>query len=195
MEGNGSQHGVSACIIARNEERLIGDCLNSVRPFVNEVCVLDTGSSDRTVAIATGCGARVASFPWSDDFASARNAALALCKQPWILMIDADETFDPDSGPALSRILHGSSDHLAFLVARDDLAAQGGSRSVLLTRLFRNRPDIRYSYPVFEDIGPSLHRIEPKPILNVMKKHPELFADLPAIPADVAITPGFVFKP
>lgn len=64
-------------VIARNEAALIGGCLDSARAVVDAMIVLDTGSSDETVAIATATGAKVYPFAWSDDFAAARNAALA----------------------------------------------------------------------------------------------------------------------
>jgi len=64
-------------VIARNEARAIERCLSSARPWVDEMVVLDTGSTDHTVALARACGARVHHFAWVDDFSAARNAALA----------------------------------------------------------------------------------------------------------------------
>ena len=78
-------------MIARNESRCIERCLKSVREWVDEMVVLDTGSTDDTVDIAKACGARVAHFEWIDDFSAARNAALALTQAPWRLVMDADE--------------------------------------------------------------------------------------------------------
>ena len=69
---------IALVLIARNESRAIERCLASVRPWVDEMIVLDTGSVDDTPAIAARCGARVTHFTWIDDFAAARNAALAL---------------------------------------------------------------------------------------------------------------------
>ncbi len=78
-------------MIVRDEARCIERCLDSVRPFVDDMLVLDTGSHDATVAIAQRCGAVVQHFAWIDDFAAARNAALALTQAPWRLVLDADE--------------------------------------------------------------------------------------------------------
>lgn len=83
--------GVDLVMIARNEARCIGRALDSVRPWVDAMWVLDTGSSDDTVAIAQAHGAQVRAFDWCDDFAAARNAALALSTAPWRLVLDADE--------------------------------------------------------------------------------------------------------
>jgi len=78
-------------LIARDEARCIERCLRSVAAHVDEICVLDTGSVDDTPALARRHGARVAHWRWCDDFAAARNAALALTDCDWRLVLDADE--------------------------------------------------------------------------------------------------------
>lgn len=82
---------VALVMIARDEARCIARCLDSVRPWVDRMVVLDTGSRDDTVAIAQGCGAEVHQAPWPDDFAQARNQALDLAGCDWHLVLDADE--------------------------------------------------------------------------------------------------------
>ena len=77
-------------MIVRNEERFLAECLASVRDEVDELCIVDTGSSDGTIAIAESFGARVKCVEWRDDFAWARNHALDMASQPWILVLDAD---------------------------------------------------------------------------------------------------------
>jgi len=78
-------------MIVRDEEASLERCLASARAWVDEIVVVDTGSSDATPEIARRLGARVGSFAWSDDFSAARNAALALAEAPWRLVLDADE--------------------------------------------------------------------------------------------------------
>ena len=82
---------IALVMIVRNEARCIERCLASARPWVDEMVVLDTGSTDATAALAAGGGARVAHAAWQDDFAWARNRALALTDAPWRLVLDADE--------------------------------------------------------------------------------------------------------
>lgn len=82
---------VALVMIVKNEARAIQRCLNSVASYVDSMIVLDTGSTDNTVELAKECGANVYHFNWCDDFAAARNAALAYSKSDWNLIIDADE--------------------------------------------------------------------------------------------------------
>ncbi len=78
-------------MIARDEAGAIGRALESVRPHVERMIVLDTGSTDATREIARATGAEVSDFTWRDDFAAARNAALDLSDADWNLVLDADE--------------------------------------------------------------------------------------------------------
>ena len=89
---------VTACLIVKNEEQMLGACLESVRDAVDEIVVYDTGSNDRTVQIAREAGATVVEGEWEDSFAVARNAALRHATGEWVLSIDADERLqtDPD---------------------------------------------------------------------------------------------------
>ena len=85
---------LSLAMIVKDEETALGHCLGSVRGLVDEMVVVDTGSTDRTVAIAESFGARIGRFPWIDDFAAARNESLRLCTGDWVLVLDADEAVD-----------------------------------------------------------------------------------------------------
>lgn len=102
---------IALVMIVRDEARCIERCLASARPWVDEMLVLDTGSADATAEIAQRCGARVAHFRWVDDFAAARNAALALTDAAWCLVLDADEWIS-DGGAALAALRH---EPLAFI--------------------------------------------------------------------------------
>jgi hypothetical protein len=82
---------IALALIARDEARCIARCLASVRPWVDRLLVLDTGSTDATVELARQAGAEVHRFDWIDDFSAARNRALALADGDWNLVLDADE--------------------------------------------------------------------------------------------------------
>ena len=89
--GSDKKPGVSLCMIVKDEEDNLARCLASVKPIVDEMIVVDTGSTDRTRDIAEFLGARVYDFEWKDDFAEARNFSLSKAKGGWILILDADE--------------------------------------------------------------------------------------------------------
>jgi len=82
---------VSLSMITRNEERFLGACLASVQGAVDEVVIVDTGSTDHTLDIVRAFGAKIGFREWDDHFANARNAALAMCTGDWVISLDADE--------------------------------------------------------------------------------------------------------
>ena len=91
---------LSGVVIAKNEGDRIGRCVASLAAICSEVIVLDSGSSDDTVVLATAAGARVEQQPWL-GFAAQKNAAIARASQPWVLLLDADEWLDADDLPKL----------------------------------------------------------------------------------------------
>lgn len=100
---------LSLALIVRNEAELLGPCLESARPWVDEIVAVDTGSTDGTQELLRAAGARVFDFPWVDDFSAARNAALDHCTGDWVLILDADEELDAASGPLLRRLAEGGA--------------------------------------------------------------------------------------
>lgn len=110
---------LSLAMIVKNEQESLGHCLASVKELVDEIVILDTGSVDRTVAIARSFGARVESFTWVDDFSAARNVALARCTGDWVLVLDADEAIDALDHEAIRRALENPSFDAYYLWLRD----------------------------------------------------------------------------
>lgn len=82
---------ISACLIVKNEEELLPGCLDSIRSWVDELIVVDTGSTDRTMEIARSYGAKVYEHPWEGSFSKARNYSLQYATKDWLFIIDADE--------------------------------------------------------------------------------------------------------
>ena len=103
---------VSLCMIVKNEEKCLAGCLACLKPVVDEMIIVDTGSSDRTVDIAVAFGAKVFDFTWSGDFSAARNHSLSSALGRWILVMDADELLSERDFTRLQQLLHGSSEKL-----------------------------------------------------------------------------------
>ncbi len=82
---------ISLAMIVKNEEKVLRECLNSVKDIVDEMVLVDTGSEDDTVDIAKEFGAKLYEFKWCNDFSFARNFAAEKCSGDWILVLDADE--------------------------------------------------------------------------------------------------------
>ena len=92
---NGSRETVSLCMIVKDEEESLAKCLSSIKSLVDEIIIVDTGSTDKTKAIAEVFGARVFDFPWTEDFSKARNFSLSKAAGDWILVLDGDEVLSP----------------------------------------------------------------------------------------------------
>lgn len=141
---------LSACLIVRDEERFLDRCLASLRGHVDEICVLDTGSSDRSVEIARSHGAILGFRAWDDDFSAARNASLELASGDWILQIDADEELVAPLDDAWSSLRDPSA--FCALVELDLRGDAGRSERTWQPRLFRRDPRLRYRRPLHETI-------------------------------------------
>lgn len=146
---------LSVCIIAKNEEKFLPDCLDSIKTVANEIILVDTGSSDRTVEIAKSYNCKVFNFPWQNDFSKARNFALEKAQSDWILSIDADERLlNPD---ALSSKLKKVKKNIGgFLINVVSEATRADGKfdvySTSLLRLFRSQPKIRFYGIIHEQI-------------------------------------------
>ena len=160
---------VSLCMIVKNEENCLARCLASARPVAHELIVVDTGSTDRTVDIARVFGAKVGYFPWTGNFAEARNRSLQQAQGSWILVLDADEVIAPrDYDVIRGLVLDAAATKTAWRVLTRNYTirhpngwcANDGSYPVeergggwfpsSKVRLFRNSRSVRFSGVVHE---------------------------------------------
>lgn len=189
-------------MIVRNEAAFLDDCLTSIAAEVDEIVIVDTGSTDRTREIAARHGARVIDRPWADDFAAARNCALDHATADWILYIDADERLVVPSPGAL-RAATGDPDVVALSVLFEPRVNYTPYREL---RLFRRDDRIRFRGVIHETVHPDLEslvhsdgmRIEPSDIrLNHVGYEGDLThkhrRNLPLLEAAVKATPHRVF--
>ncbi|MBI5398085.1 glycosyltransferase family 2 protein [Candidatus Woesearchaeota archaeon] len=170
--------GISLCMIVKNESQYLRPCLESIKPFVDELIIVDTGSADDTIAIAKEFGAKVSSFVWCDDFSAARNESLKYATKEWILVLDADEQLISSDINALKTLLQDpslkASEVLGFQLDQRTYSKVSTPKSLpnlvkhplvskypyyvshKLVRLFKNTPKISYRYTIHELVEPSI---------------------------------------
>ena len=144
-------------MIVKNEADLLDRCLASVADFVDEIVIVDTGSTDRTVDIATSYGAIVIHHQWQDDFAEARNLSLAHATGDWILWMDADEELESEDGPTLRETIEVSEEPILLIQLTNyyGSAPPDSNRAYQIAhhRLFRNGRGFRFAQPIHEQLN------------------------------------------
>jgi Flp pilus assembly protein TadD len=167
---------LSFIMIVKNEEHCLGECLGAIHGVADEIVVVDTGSSDGTVAVAQEYGAKVVEIPWDDDFAEARNRSIQEATGDWLLHLDADEIVDPAGVTRIRELIDedgAGADAIEVTLANycdtlrawrwvpsrsgDPLAkGRAGYIAVGLLRLFRNHRGFEYRDAVHENITASV---------------------------------------
>ena len=168
-------------MIVRNAEQDLRPCLESARPLVDQMVIVDTGSSDRTREIAAEYGATILSFPWNDDFAEARNVAIGPMTTDWVLVLDADEELAPEAGGAIPALLRRSQGVGGYRVPirnyipnrycleydrisrvnHDDVPRARGAPAWTehtMVRLFRRHPEILFRGCVHETVDEQIKK-------------------------------------
>ena len=167
-------HGISLCMIVKNEQQRIADCLDAVDLLVDEKIVVDTGSTDETIHIATAHGAQIINYQWNFNTAAARNTGLRAANFEWILVLDADETIDKSDFVTLKNLIQKIDIDGIILSQRNYIndpevenwrpvdgsypqeADFAGYFDINVIRLFRNRSDILYTGHAHELVEESL---------------------------------------
>lgn len=131
---------ISLCMIVKNEIKYIEECLQAALPYVDEIVVADTGSTDGTLEILEKYGCRVYHFDWVNDYAKARNFAISKAKYNWILSLDGDEIiveFDKEEVNKLVKSNYGEI--LGMVKNRSFIGDISKVRSTLLPRFFHKK--------------------------------------------------------
>lgn len=147
---------ISQCMIVKNEEANMERALSWGKEIMWEQIVVDTGSTDRTVEIATAMGATVYHIPWNDDFAAAKNFAIGKAKGEWIAFLDADEVFAPGDEKKLAGLLENIKNTKADGVATGWMQLDDKDRVTVAgtqIRVFRNRDGLEYRRRIHEQLG------------------------------------------
>ncbi len=149
---------LTVCLLTRNDERSLGRAVRSVLDVADQVVVADTGSTDRTVEIASELGAEVHAFAWDDDFAAGRNFALDQARNDGILWLNPDEELTPESLPVVRDWLADPTIFGLIVQIQELLREDSPDRFSVTTdlRLFRKHPKARYEGRLHPAFPPSL---------------------------------------
>ena len=167
---------ISLCMIVKNEEAVLARCLNSIAELVDEMVIVDTGSTDKTKEIAQSYGAKVYDFPWQDDFSLARNFAFDQATQEYLLWLDADDVLEPKDqaaflelkktlDPAVQMVM------LPYHVAFDENGIP--TFSYYRERLMRRDAGFRFEGEIHEAIVPRGLTIEGDAAITHRKPRPD----------------------
>lgn len=168
---------ISLCMIVKDEESYLAQALTSAKPIVDEIIIVDTGSTDQTPAIATSFGAKVFFQEWKDDFSFHRNFSIDRATGDWILVLDADECLSSSSHAKILELVRQPQNAYLFIqrhYSNDSRLSNftpcsgefpewersyGGYFESALCRLFPRRKDIRYRGRIHELVEPSLQEL------------------------------------
>lgn len=153
------------CMIVKNEEDNLPRCLESVKDIVDEMVIVDTGSTDSTIDIAKRYGATVYEFPWNGSFSDARNHSLKHAGCDWILMMDADEEMDRSSHAAVKAIVE-DKDNDTDAYYGESICYAGDTQGFdtilnLNLRLVRNGKGYFFTQPIHEQLWSNIYEKNP----------------------------------
>lgn len=162
---NKKKQTLSLCMIVKNEERFIAGCLESVKEIVDQIVILDTGSTDKTLEIAQKYNAEIHHFKWCDDFSKARNESIKYAVSDWILWLDADERLTFSSSRQLLKELVKGRKPVIYQVQINNKTTDAASAYLSTAyRLFTNKRGIAFKGRIHEQLAYDLNF--PKPDLR-----------------------------
>ncbi len=156
MSENNKTYNCTLSMIVKNEEKYLRDCLESVKDVVDEIVIVDTGSTDQTLKIAKEYDAKIFHFEWINDFSEARNYALSKTSGRWVLYLDADERLSNDSKKELKEIVL-KNENAAYKCIVSSIDTHNSKPNVFkYPRLFKYNPKLKFVGSIHEQIYDSL---------------------------------------
>ena len=174
---------ISLCMIVKNEEQFIEQCLNSVKGLVDEFIIVDTGSEDKTMEIIKSLNLnnlKIINYEWKDDFSKARNISLKYATKEWILVLDADETISKKDHEKIKELTKkknmayfliqrnytDNASVLGWVSGKEDSYEESKQFSGWLPnpiiRLFQNKKELYFVEPLHEHVGESIKKMNGK---------------------------------
>lgn len=150
---------VCLCMIVKNEQRYLRQCIKSVEDIIDEIVVVDTGSTDDTIQIAKNYGAKLYEIPWENNFSKARNIAVSHVDSDWILLLDADEILEETSKQTLLTFIRTTKEDGAYFQIYNYKDKEQGKNYMIHNgiRLFRNNQGYLYEGKIHEQVVREYH--------------------------------------
>lgn len=178
---------ISLCMIIKNEESVIGRCLDSIKDIVDEIIIVDTGSTDSSKEIVSKYTDKIYDFPWIDDFSKARNFSFSKATKDYVMWLDADDIILEKDRLKLKNIKETLSDSVDMVMMKYDIAFDSNGNttfSYYRERLFKRNKNYKWEGPIHEVIAPQgniiysdfavshkkIHRNDPKRNLRIFEK-------------------------
>ncbi|WP_425449027.1 tetratricopeptide repeat-containing glycosyltransferase family 2 protein [Dethiothermospora halolimnae] len=145
---------LSLCMIVKNEEKNLPRCLDSVKDIVDEMIIVDTGSTDKTIDIAKNYNSKVYYFKWCNNFSKSRNYSIEKAKGDWILIMDGDDRLEPNDKTSLLKLLDNEDTDIYFMQTLSYVGTKPGLNVVnnLNVRLIRNNKGYKFKGEIHEQL-------------------------------------------
>jgi len=161
---------VSLCMIVKNEEDVIARCLESVKNHVDEIIIVDTGSTDKTKEVLSNYDVKLYEFAWNDNFSDARNFAKDKATMDWILQLDADEYFLKGEAEKLKQEIEKTKKNSLSIQITNLVRNNEKGAAHTYARLFKNLPEIQYNFAIHEQVFMNGESVETE-ITNIRIMH------------------------
>lgn len=154
---------LSLCMIVKNEEDNLKRCLESVKDIVDEMIIVDTGSTDSTEQIAESFGAKIYHYPWDDSFSNARNYSMKFAVCDWILLMDGDDELEKSDSQSILELVERNEADAYFFQTICYMGDEPGldAANNLNIRLIKNHMGYFFSNPIHEQIFTNIKEINP----------------------------------
>lgn len=149
---------LSVCMIVKNEEDVIGRCLQCVKGFADEIIIVDTGSTDKTKEIAAGYTNAIYDFPWTYDFGAARNFSFGKASKDYIMWLDADDVIDEENQNGIKKLMSGLEPSVDMVMMKYDVAFDENGNptfSYYRERIMKRSKQYQWVGAIHEAIEPS----------------------------------------
>lgn len=178
---------ISLCMIVKNEEDVLGRCLDSVKDIADEIVIVDTGSNDKTKEIAKKYTDKIYDFEWIDDFSAARNYSFSKATKDYIMWMDADDVIMEKDRIKLKDLKNTLDPSVDVIMLKYDISFDEQGKALVSffrERILKRSKNYKWLDPIHEVITPSgnviredisiahkkIHRSDPKRNLRIYEK-------------------------